>query len=213
MSKCGAALRRPLSPFSDLFPFDIRSSHCGTMITSQEACMRNVKVLFSEEVLHERVEALGREIAGCGVERPLIVPVLTGSFIFAADLVRALHHAGMPTDIDFMALSSYGSDTVSSGQVRVLKDLSVDVEGRDVIIVDDILESGRTLKAARDLVIERKARSVRIAVLLEKPGKQAVTIDADFTGFECPDVFVVGYGIDWADAYRALPYVGSVEEA
>jgi hypoxanthine phosphoribosyltransferase len=131
--------------------------------------------------------------------------------MFAADLIRALHRVGLAPQVEFIHLSSYRAGTVSSGQVTILRDVESDVRGRDVLLVDDILESGRTVVFAKDLIMARGAKRVLTAVLLEKPGKRAVNIHADFVGFVCPDVFVVGYGMDVAHAYRQLPFVGVVD--
>jgi hypoxanthine phosphoribosyltransferase len=139
--------------------------------------------------------------------------VLKGSFVFAADLMRAMHHAGLSPEVDFMILASYRSATVSSGRVEVLRDIESDVTGRDVLLIDDILESGRTLAFAKDLIAARGAASVMTAVLLEKPGHLAANIKANFRGFLCPDKFVVGYGMDMAHQFRELPFVGHVLSA
>lgn len=170
-----------------------------------------VSVLFSAEDLAARVEELAREIVLAMGREFLVVPILKGSFIFAADLLRALHEAGAGPDMDFMSLSSYGAGTQSAGEVTILRDTEAPIEGRDVLIIDDILESGRTLAFAKDLMAARRAGSVRTCVLLEKPGKLAVDMHADFVGFTCPDRFVVGYGMDVANAFRQLPFVGVVE--
>jgi hypoxanthine phosphoribosyltransferase len=172
----------------------------------------NIRVLFSAEAIAERNRALVKEIADTRPERLLVVAVLKGSFVFAADLIRAMDAAGMAPEVEFMSLSSYLEGTVSTGQVRVLHDVESPVEGRDVLLVDDILESGRTLTYAKDLLMARGARSVHTCVLLEKPGKRAVHLDADHVGFTCPDVFVVGYGMDVAHAWRQLPFVGVIED-
>ena len=144
-------------------------------------------------------------------ENLLVVAVLKGSFMFAADLIRALHRAGLGPQVEFVHLSSYLDGTVSSGHVTILRDVESDVRGRDVLLVDDILESGRTVTFAKDLLMARGAKRVMTAVLLEKPGKRAVQIHPDFVGFTCPDVFVVGYGMDVAHSYRQLPYVGVLD--
>lgn len=170
-----------------------------------------ISVLYSAEDIGNRVRGLAVEIAAVTERQPLIIPILKGSFIFAADLLRALHEAGMEPDMDFISLSSYGTGTQSLGEVRIIRDTEVDIAGRDVLIVDDILESGRTLVYARDLMVSRGARTVRTCVLLRKPGKLAVEIVADFVGFDCPDRFVVGYGMDAAHAWRQLPFVGYLE--
>jgi hypoxanthine phosphoribosyltransferase len=170
-----------------------------------------ISVLFDAETLADRVAALADEIVAEMGQTPLIIPVLKGSFIFAADLLRALHNAGAVPDMDFISLSSYGKDTTSRGEVSILRDTQVDISGRDVLIVDDILESGRTLAFAKDLMAARGARVVKTCVLLNKPGKLIVQVKADFSGFQCPDKFVIGYGMDVAHAYRQLPFVGLVE--
>src|ERR687890_1403756 len=170
-----------------------------------------VRILFDESAIAQRNEEMAREIAAAGPKDLLVVAVLKGSFMFAADLIRALHRAGLAPQVEFLHLSSYRAGTVSSGQVTILRDVESEVRGRDVLLVDDILESGRTVVFAKDLLMARGARRVLTAVLLEKPGKRAVTIDADFVGFTCPDVFVVGYGMDVAHSYRQLPFVGVVD--
>jgi len=169
-----------------------------------------VRVLFDEETIARRNEELARTIAETAARDLLVVAVLKGSFMFAADLIRALHRAGLAPQVEFIHLSSYRSGTVSSGNVSILRDVESSVRGRDVLLVDDVLESGRTLVFAKDLLMARGARRVLTAVLLEKPGKRAVEIKAEFIGFNCPDVFVVGYGMDIAHNYRQLPFVGVV---
>ena len=169
-----------------------------------------IGVLFSETEIAGRIAVIAKDIATRKPTRLLVVPVLKGSFVFAADLIRAMHHAGLSPEVDFMILSSYRSATRSSGQVQVLRDIESDVNGRDVLLIDDILESGRTLAFAKDLISARGAASVMTAVLLNKPGHLAANISADFEGFECPDKFVVGYGMDMAHQFRELPFVGHV---
>ena len=170
-----------------------------------------VNVLFSAETIDVRNRELAGEIAALATERLLVVAVLKGSFVFAADLIRALHAAGLSPEVEFISLSSYLDGTVSSGAVRIVHDIDSEVAGRDVLLVDDILESGRTLAFAKDLMAARGARRVLTCVLLEKPNKRAVRVDADLVGFRCPDQFVVGYGMDVAHAYRELPFVGVVD--
>lgn len=172
---------------------------------------RRVRVLFDEAAIARRNEEIAASIVAAKPENLLVVAVLKGSFMFAADLLRALHRAGLSPQVEFVHLSSYRTSTVSSGQVEILRDVQSEVRGRDVLLIDDILESGRTLVFAQDLLMARGAHRVMTAVLLEKPGKRAVTIDADFVGFTCPDVFVVGYGMDAAHAFRQLPFVGVVD--
>jgi hypoxanthine phosphoribosyltransferase len=169
-----------------------------------------IDVLFSEDEILARIKGLAAEIASRKPHRLLVIPVLKGSFIFAADLIRAMHHAGLSPEVDFMILASYRSGTRSSGKVDVLRDIETEVEGRDVLLVDDILESGRTLAFAKDLIMARGAKSALSCVLLNKRGHLAANIDSDFTGFECPDKFVVGYGMDMAHQFRELPFVGHV---
>tara|TARA_R110002167_G_scaffold19978_14_gene73264 strand:+ start:3091 stop:3633 length:543 start_codon:yes stop_codon:yes gene_type:complete len=173
---------------------------------------RNITTLFDAETLAQRNDALAQEIAQRGKDNLLVIAVLKGSFIFAADLVRSLHKAGLAPEIEFITLSSYGTDTTSSGTVRVVRDIESDVRGRNVLLIDDILESGRTISFARNLMLERGAASAEIAVLLDKTGKRVADINADYVGFECPDYFVVGYGMDVAHAFRELPFVGVVAD-
>jgi hypoxanthine phosphoribosyltransferase len=170
----------------------------------------SIAVLFSEEEIARRIDTIAKEIAARRPHRLLVVPVLKGSFVFAADLMRAMFRAGLSPEVDFMILASYRDKTRSSGRVEVLRDIEADVRGRDVLLIDDILESGRTLAFAKDLIAARGARNVMTAVLLEKPGHLAADISADFRGFLCPDKFVVGYGMDMAHQFRELPFVGHV---
>lgn len=172
---------------------------------------RRVRVLFDEASIAMRNRELAEAIAARDPVDLLVVAILKGSFMFAADLMRELHRRGLAPQVEFMHLSSYRAATVSSGQVAILRDVESSIQGRDVLLVDDILESGRTLAFAKDLLAARGARRVLTCVLLEKPGKRAVSIHADFVGFECPDLFVVGYGMDVAHSYRELPFIGVVE--
>lgn len=167
-----------------------------------------IEVIFPQEVIADRIEAMAKNIAAAGLERPLIVSVLTGSFVFSADLLRALHRAGVEPEVDFLSLSSYQRDTTSVGSVRVVRDLELEVAGRDILLVDDILDTGRTLAFARDLIAARGARRIVTCVLLNKRMRRAVDIEADYIAFECPPVFVLGYGMDLAHRYRELPFVG-----
>lgn len=168
-----------------------------------------VDLLFSAAEIAARVDALAAEIAGAMGPDITIVAVLKGSFVFAADLLRALFHHGVHPRVDFMTLASYGAG-VEGGEVRILKDITEDVSGRKVLLVDDILESGRTLAAAKATLAGRGAEEVRLCVLLHKPGKRRAEIDADYVGFDTPDRFVVGYGLDFAHRHRELPYIGYV---
>lgn len=171
-----------------------------------------IRVLYDEAAIAERITGIAKSIADHQPEDLLVVAILKGSFMFAADLARALHAANIAPEMEFLHLSSYGTGTVSSGHVKVLRDIESDVTGRDVILVDDILESGRTLKFARDMIAERGASSVRVAALLDKLMHRKADIEADYVGFECPDKFVVGYGMDMAHAWRQLPFIGYVPQ-
>lgn len=165
-----------------------------------------LRVFYSEEQLKAKVAELGaaitRDYQG---KAPVLVSVLRGSYIFMADLTRAID---LPCTVDFMSVSSYGAGTTSSGQVKILKDLSEPIEGKDLIIVEDILDSGNTLFYLRDVLTARKPASVAICTLLDKPERRVKPIKADYSGFEVPDAFVVGYGLDYAEKYRNLPYIG-----
>jgi hypoxanthine phosphoribosyltransferase len=169
-----------------------------------------VEVIFSPGQISARLETLALEIAAAKLEPLLVVAVLKGSFVFAADLIRAMHKTGLEPEVDFLTLSSYKKSRVSSGTVDILRDLDLPVEGRNVLLVDDVLDSGRTLVFAKDLLSARGAKSVRTCVLLDKQVTRAVNVGADFRAFLCDDVFVVGYGMDAGHRFRELPYVGRV---
>ena len=171
---------------------------------------KEIEVLFSASTIARRNLELAKEIAGREFNDLLVISVLKGSFIFAADLIRAMHDVGVSPEVEFIMISSYGAGK-TSGEVKVLRDIDNDVAGRDILLIDDILESGKTLKYTRDLMLSRGAKSVSIAVLLDKRMRRTSEIDADFTGFDCPDYFVVGYGMDAGHAFRELPYVGVVK--
>lgn len=169
-----------------------------------------VEIVYSDEDIAKRLEELALEVKAAGLKNLLIVAVLKGSFVFAADLIRALHRVGLAPEVDFLTLSSYKKSRTSSGRVEILRDLDLSVEGRNVLIVDDVLDSGRTLAFAKDLLSARGASIIRTCVLLEKQIPRAVDVQADFSAFECPDEFVVGYGMDVAHRYRELPFVGRI---
>lgn len=171
-----------------------------------------IRVLFDADAIAARIETLAAEIRAAKPEDLLVIAILRGSFIFAADLVRALHRAGLAPSVEFMQLASYHSGMSSSGQVTVVKDIDNNVTDRDVLLIDDILESGRTLAYAKDLLIARGAKRVMSAVLIEKPVQRAVQFEAEFVGFTAPDKFLVGYGMDVAHKFRQLPFVGIVEQ-
>lgn len=164
------------------------------------------EVLYSEEVIKQKVQELGAAISRDYEGRnPLVICVLKGAFIFMADLSKNIV---IPIELDFMAVSSYGNSTRSSGEVKIIKDLDASVEGRDVLIVEDIIDSGLTLSYLIDVLERRNALSVNVVALFDKPGRRTVDLNADYTGFTIPDAFVVGYGLDYAEKYRNLPYVG-----
>ncbi len=169
-----------------------------------------IEVVFPPEEIAQRIDQIAAEIAARKLDRLLVVAILTGSFVFASDLIRALHRNGLSPEVDFISLSSYRKSTKSSGVVDILRDIEIEVDGRNVLLVDDILESGRTLAFAKDLVSARGASTVATCVLLDKPVERAVQVKADFAAFECPNVFVVGYGMDIAHRYRELPFVGQI---
>ncbi|MDR2493531.1 MAG: hypoxanthine phosphoribosyltransferase [Coriobacteriales bacterium] len=168
------------------------------------------RVLFTEEQIQEAVKRIGAEISrDYQGEHVLLLTVLKGAFIFMADLVRAIDGE---VEIDFMAVSSYGAEAKTSGVVRIIKDLNVPVEGRHVVIVEDILDSGLTLKYLLKSIHSRKPATIEIATLLFKEGKQETHIDCKYIGLKCPDEFVVGYGLDYAERYRNLSYIGVLDE-
>lgn len=172
---------------------------------------KDIEVLFSASAIARRNLELAKEIGTRDYKDLLVIAILKGSFIFAADLIRAMHDTGLSPEVEFIFISSYGTGT-TSGEVRVLRDIDNEVAGRDVLLIDDILESGKTLKFTRELMLERGAKSVSIAVLLDKHSRRQTALEADFTGFDCPDEFVVGYGMDVAHAFRELPFVGVVKD-
>ena len=164
------------------------------------------RILLDGDAISQRVHELGQiidcEYAGKDL---LLVSVLKGSIVFMADLVRAI---SIPHEIDFMATSSYGSDTTSSGVVRILKDLNVSIQGRNVVLVEDIIDSGHTLTYLARLLRERQPATLRIMALLDKPSRRESPIEVHWVGFSIPNEFVVGYGLDYDELYRNLPYIG-----
>ena len=163
-------------------------------------------ILFSEEQLKARVREIAgqidRDFAG---KEPMLISVLRGSFIFMADLMRSIT---LPCTVDFMAVSSYGAGTTSSGQVKITKDLSESIEGRDIIVVEDILDSGNTLSYLLQILQARHPASMKLCTLLDKPDRRIKPVHVDYSGFSIPDEFVAGYGLDFAEKYRNLPYIG-----
>ncbi len=169
------------------------------------------RVLVDEESLHARIREMGALVSSTYAGQDLLlVSVLKGSVVFMADLMRAIT---IPHEIDFMATSSYGSDTSSSGVVRILKDLNVSIEGRNVVIVEDIIDSGNTLSYLVRILQERRPATLRILTLLDKPERREVPIQVDWIGFSIPNEFVVGYGLDYAEVYRNLPYIGILKRS
>ncbi len=165
-----------------------------------------LRTLISEDELHDKVAALGRQIsADYAGKNLLMVSVLKGSVVFMADLMREL---SIPCEIDFMCVSSYGSGTKTSGVVKIMKDLDIDLKDRDLLIVEDILDSGMTLSYIKEMLKQRGTRSIRICTLLDKPERRQADIKPDYSCFTVPDEFVVGYGLDYDEKYRNLPYVG-----
>lgn len=164
------------------------------------------KVILTEEQLQERIAELGAILTEEYKDAfPLAVGVLKGALPFMTDLMKRFDSF---IEMDFMDVSSYGNATVSSGEVKILKDLNTSVEGRDVLIIEDIIDSGLTINYLVDLFKYRKAKSIKIVTLLDKPSGRKVKLAADYVGFEVPDGFVVGYGLDYAEKYRNLPYIG-----
>ena len=169
-----------------------------------------VTELFDEQEIASRVEELARMAVDRLPGNFVVVGLLIGSFVFVADLIRALHRIGCKPGVEFIRLSSYGLGRKSSGNVRLIGETELDLAGRVVLLVDDIVDTGRTLLYARDLLRARKATNVFTCALLDKPSRREVAINPDFVGFTIPDVFVVGYGIDYAHQYRQLPFIAMV---
>ncbi len=180
------------------------------MSTLRRPKLKIGKVLLTKEQIAERIEELGIRISKDYADNPpIMVSVLKGGFIFLADLVRAID---IPIEIDFMEVSSYGNGTVSSGVVRILEDLSLNIEERHILIVEDIIDTGHTLRYIIDNLETRHPKSVKICTLLDRRGRREVEIPLDYVGFVVPDKFVIGYGLDLAQKYRNLPYIGIIEE-
>jgi hypoxanthine phosphoribosyltransferase len=170
----------------------------------------SIKVLLSEETIAQKIKELGelisKEYEGKQIH---LICVLKGGVFFMTELSK---HITVPVSIDFMAVSSYGDATVSSGRVRILKDLDESIEGKDVIVVEDIIDSGRTLSYLMEMLQTRKPNSLKLCTMLDKPSRREVEVFVDYTGFQIPDEFVVGYGLDYAQFYRNLPYIGVVQQ-
>jgi len=164
------------------------------------------KILLAEKEIAGKIQELGKTLAAeYQGKNPLVICVLKGAVVFMADLIR---HMDIPCEMDFMAVSSYGTGTESSGMVKILKDLDTSVQNRHVLVVEDIMDSGLTLSRLVELLRHREAASVKVVTLLNKPERRKVDISPDYSGFDIPDEFVVGFGLDFAEQYRNLPYIG-----
>eukprot|EP00747_Dinoflagellata_sp_TGD_P162560 gnl/TRDRNA2_/TRDRNA2_180278_c0_seq1.p1 gnl/TRDRNA2_/TRDRNA2_180278_c0~~gnl/TRDRNA2_/TRDRNA2_180278_c0_seq1.p1 ORF type:complete len:230 (-),score=59.93 gnl/TRDRNA2_/TRDRNA2_180278_c0_seq1:96-785(-) len=172
---------------------------------------KNIKtVLFTEEQLQKRIRELAAEISqDFNGEPVVVVGLLTGAFMAVADVAR---HLTLPNTVDFVAASSYGSGTSSSGTVKLKKDLSHDPQGKNIVIVEDLIDTGTTLAWIKNFFLTKKPKCVKVCCILDKPARRNADITVDYVGFECPDEFVVGYGMDFAEDYRTLPFVGVLKE-
>lgn len=176
--------------------------------------MAELKPLFASNAIAERLETLAGDIARAMPKDFAAVAILKGSFVFAADLIRSLTAHNVNPDVDFMTLASYGTGTVSSGNVKLLRDVEIPVEGREVLLIDDILDSGRTIAYARRHMLKRGAKAVKVCVLLDKTSPCTRGMEhADFVGFPCPPAFVVGYGMDHAHKFRGLPFIAVLSQS
>jgi hypoxanthine phosphoribosyltransferase len=168
------------------------------------------KILFSEEQIRNRVDELAQQITTeYGDKNPVIISILKGGFIFMSDLIRSIE---VPVELDFLAISSYGSGTSSSGVVKIKKDIDLDLTGRDVIIVEDIVDSGLSLQYIRDYISKHKPASIKVCVLLDKPAAHKMNVSFEYVGFNIGNEFVVGYGLDYNEKYRNLPYIGILKK-
>lgn len=169
-----------------------------------------VKVLISEEEVRKRISEIGAQISKDYAGKEIhVICILKGGVFFMCELVK---HITVPVTHDFMSVSSYGDGTVSSGRIKIVKDLDDSIEGKEVLIVEDIIDSGRTLHHLLQLLRARNPKSIRLCTLLDKPDRRVIEVPVEYTGFSIPDLFVVGYGLDYARHYRNLPYIGVVEE-
>ena len=171
--------------------------------------VKNIRKYLTEEQITERVKAMGEQISkDYGDETVYLICILKGSVYFTCELAKRIT---VPVTMDFMQCSSYGGDTKSSGIVRIVKDLDESIEGKEVIIIEDIIDSGRTLSHLKKLLSQRNPASLKICTLLDKPERRVVDVDVEYVGFQIEDKFVVGYGLDYDQQYRNLPYIGVVE--
>jgi hypoxanthine phosphoribosyltransferase len=179
------------------------------VVLMEKKMKHTVEVMISEQDVQARVKELGQQITECykDSENLVMVGLLRGSFVFMADLARAIE---LPHEVDFMTASSYGNTMESNRDVRILKDLDDDIQGKDVLLVEDIIDTGNTLNKVCEILSLREPNSIRICTLLDKPERREVKVDVEWIGFEIPDEFVVGVGIDYAQKYRHLPFIGKV---
>ena len=182
----------------------------GTMFPAGHFMISKVKVLIPEEQIQERIRNLGKQVSGDyrGMD-PILVSILKGSFLLLSDLTRALE---IPHEVDFMAVSSYGNSQDSTGVVRLLQDLSSDVSGRHILVVEDIVDTGLTWQYIRANLLTRRPASLKILTLLDKRERRLVDVPLDYVGFVIPDQFVIGYGLDYQEKWRNLPYIGVLKE-
>ncbi|MBZ2175591.1 hypoxanthine phosphoribosyltransferase [Schnuerera sp. xch1] len=168
------------------------------------------KILFDEDEIAKRVKELGKGISNdYKGDNIVVISLLRGSFVFAADLVRALH---VPVNVDFMTTSSYGHSETSSGIVEIINDIRTDIKGKHVLIVDDIMDSGNTMKEVVEYIGEEEPKSIKVCVMLDKPSRREADITPDYVGFTIPDVFIVGYGLNYGDYYRNIPYIFTFDD-
>lgn len=169
----------------------------------------HVKEMLTEDAVNKRIRELGEQISKEYAGRQIrLICVLKGGSFFMCELAKRI---SVPVSIDFMSVSSYGGDTKSSGVVRIVKDLDESITGEDVLVVEDIIDSGRTLSYLMAMLRDRKPKSLKLCTLLDKPDRRVIDVKVDYTGFEIPDEFVVGYGLDYDQLYRNLPYIGMIE--
>lgn len=171
--------------------------------------MERVRVMLTEEAVDKRINEMGEQISKDYAGKKIhLICVLKGGVFFMCELAKRI---SIPVSMDFMSISSYGSGTESSGIIKIIKDLDESITGEDVLVVEDIVDSGRTLSYLLEMLKDRKPASLRLCTLLDKPDRRVVDVNVDYTGFQIPDEFVVGYGLDYAQKYRNLPYIGVVE--
>lgn len=188
---------------------EVGDENQGLAVPPEARASGVARILISERDLKHEIRTIARELdEAYGDDRPLMIGVLKGAVAFMTDVMKAMT---IPLEIDFMAISSYGASTQSSGVVRILKDLGQDIEGRRIIIIEDIVDSGLTLQYLLDLLKRRNPKDIRVVALLKKNKADAVTVQVDRVAFEIPDEFVVGYGLDYAETYRNLPYVAVLD--